>query len=81
MAMLKKLQHGGIAIVLLRLDAHRRPVLKNEALEIDIQKKNESKLIASQFKEPNTLVWVFTSTLMIKGNRSNYDTFDKRFEY
>ena len=35
------------------------------------------KLIASQFKKPNGLFGIFTSNLMIKGNRSNYDTLIK----
>src|SRR5664279_858249 len=34
-------------------------------------------LIASQFKKPTGLVGMFTSNLMIKGNRNNYDTLIK----
>lgn len=31
------------------------------------------KLIASQFKKPKGLLGIFTSNMMIKGNKKNYD--------
>ncbi|MEP6949235.1 MAG: hypothetical protein ABI863_08180 [Ginsengibacter sp.] len=35
------------------------------------------KIIVSQFKKPTGLFGIFTSNLMIKGNRGNYDSLIK----